>query len=68
MADQGITPEARRLLEACELHEVGLEMARQRLRREHPGEDEVAIESRLRAWIGDRPYDSPGYPIPWPRR
>jgi uncharacterized protein (DUF2267 family) len=67
MADQGITPEARRLLEACDLHEVGLEMMRQRLRREHPGDDEAAIESLLRAWISDRPYDSPGRPVVWPR-
>jgi hypothetical protein len=38
----------------------GLEMKRQRLRREHPTADEPAIEAMLRAWIDDRPPDAPG--------
>jgi hypothetical protein len=57
------SPEARRLLEAADMHEIGLELLRQRLRREHPEVGSGDIEEMVRAWVADRPYDSPGDPV-----
>ena len=63
MALVASTPEGRRLLEACEMHELGLDMMRARLRREQPHATTAEIEAIVRAWISDRPYDSPGRPV-----
>lgn len=51
------SPEARRLRDALELHELGVEMFRQRIRRERPGVDEVEVDALTRAWLisGPRP-------------
>jgi hypothetical protein len=62
------SPEGRRLLEACELHEIGFEMRRQKLRREHPDATAAMIDDMMAAWVSDRPYDSPGSPVSFPRR
>lgn len=45
------------------MHDVGMEMLRQRFRREHPELPDVDIEAMARAWVSDRPYDSPGRPV-----
>ena len=65
MAQQASSPEGRRLLEAFEMHELGLDMMRARLRREHPSITRDETETMVRAWISDRPYDSPGEPRSW---
>lgn len=57
------TPEGQRILEACELHEIGLDALRQRFRRDHPELAPDRIEAMVRAWVSDRPYDSPGHPV-----
>lgn len=56
------TPEGQRILEACELHDIGLDLLRQRFRRDRPELGADRIEEMVRAWVGDRPYDSPGQP------
>jgi hypothetical protein len=66
MSLQASSPESRRLLEACEMHDVGMEMLRQRFRREHPALPDVDIEAMVRAWVSDRPFDSPGRPVTRP--
>jgi hypothetical protein len=66
MSFQASSPEGRRLLEACEMHDVGMEMLRQRFRRELPELPDVDIEAMVRAWVSDRPYDSPGRPVTRP--
>ena len=45
------------------MHELGLDMMRARLRREQPRATTAEIEVMVRAWISDRPYDSPGRPV-----
>jgi hypothetical protein len=68
------TPEAaaHRLRLALDLFRTGEEMMRQRLRREHPDLSPEEIERRIVQWLEDRPGapfgDSPGKPVPWPRR
>ncbi len=44
-----------RFRETLELFEVGLEMQRAQLRREHPEADDAEIEQLLRAWLRHRP-------------
>ena len=64
-------PAARRLQIACELHDLGVAMMKQRLRREHPDEADAEIQTRLGAWLQERPGaelgDGVGVPVPWPR-
>jgi hypothetical protein len=57
------SPQGQRILEACELHDIGLDVLRQRFRRERPELAADRIEDVVRAWVGDRPYDSPGQPV-----
>lgn len=40
---------------ALEMHEEGVRMMRQNLRRQNPGATDETIESLLGAWLGDRP-------------
>ena len=58
---------AERLRLALELCAAGEAMMLQRLRREHPDEDEAAILARLEAWFRERPGaefgDAEGRPI-----
>jgi len=61
------SPHARRFETALRMHEEGLEMARQNLRRHHPGASEAEIGALLGAWLGDRPGDADGIVVPWPR-
>jgi hypothetical protein len=54
-----------------DLHEAGVGMMRQSLRRRFPGALEEEIEARLWAWLHDRPGaelgDGPGEAVAWPR-
>lgn len=53
-----------RLRLAIEMHDVGLRMYRQRMRREHPDETDAQIAERVQRWLVDRPGarlgDGPG--------
>jgi hypothetical protein len=44
-----------RLRIAFDLYDAGVSLMRARLRREHPDEDETAIERRLAQWLHTRP-------------
>ncbi len=72
MARDRLAEAAARLRTALDMFEVGVELMRQKLRREHPGLAEVEIEARIRAWLSERPGaefgDSVGRPVSWPRR
>ncbi len=39
----------------CELRELGIEIMRQRFRRENPSASEADVDELLRRWIEDRP-------------
>jgi hypothetical protein len=55
-----------------DLHEAGVEMMRQNLRRRFPDAEEAEIEARLSAWLHERPGaelgDAPGKAVGWPRQ
>jgi hypothetical protein len=57
-----------RLRLALELHDAGVAMMRQNLRRRHPDADEEEIERRLIEWLHTRPGaefgDAEGEPRP----
>jgi hypothetical protein len=46
---------AQRLRVALALHDDGIDMMRQNLRRRHPNESDAEIDARLRAWLRHRP-------------
>jgi len=56
-----------KLRTAFELHEAGVEMMRQKLRRENPDLEEDAIEKLLAKWLHHRPGaehgDAEGRPV-----
>jgi hypothetical protein len=56
---------------AFELHEAGVALMLQNLRRRFPDASEEEIEARLAAWLKERPGaefgDAEGRPVPWPR-
>ena len=62
---------AARLRVALELFEAGVEMKRQKLRRDHPDLAADEIEARVAAWLRERPGaefgDSIGRRVTWPR-
>ena len=62
---------AARLRVALELFETGVEMKRQKLRRDHPDLSGDEIEARVAAWLRERPGaelgDAVGRPVTWPR-
>lgn len=60
-------PEAgARLLQALELHDLGVLMQRTRLQREHPDWSQDEVEDAVRRWLRERPGaefgDYPGPP------
>jgi hypothetical protein len=63
---------AARLRLALDLFAAGEALMRQNLKRRFPEDDEDAIETRLRAWLCQRPGaehgDAVGRPLPWPIR
>ncbi len=60
---------AQKLRTAMELHEVGVRMQRQRLRRTQPEASEETIDAQVAAWLHHRPGAQYGdYPGPPSRR
>jgi hypothetical protein len=45
------TPEAERMRSALEMHELGVQLYRQRMRREHPGASRADIDGLVRGWL-----------------
>ena len=45
------TPEARRISDVFEMHEFGVTLYRQRMRREHPDAAETEIDALTRSWL-----------------
>jgi hypothetical protein len=45
------TLEAQRMRSALDMHDLGVELYRQRMRREHPDASRGEIESLVRAWL-----------------
>ena len=62
---------AARFRMALEFFETGVEMMRQKLRRDHPDLPDQEIEARLGSWLRERPGaefgDAVGRPAAWPR-
>jgi hypothetical protein len=52
------TPEAERLRSALDMHDLGVKLYRQRMRREHPDADRREIDSLVRAWLTAPPPDT----------
>lgn len=72
MADSGLPGGAReRLRTALRLHDDGVALMRQNLRRRRPDASEEQIERELLAWLATRPGaehgDGVGRPVRWPR-
>ena len=63
---------SQRLRTALDLFEFGLDMMRQKLRRQDPDATEEQIQERLVAWLQERPGaehgDAVGRVVSWPRR
>ena len=59
---------AEKLRAALDMADEGLALQRQNLRRRHPGASEAEIDRLFGEWLHDRPPDSPGRLIDWPRR
>jgi hypothetical protein len=63
---------AARFRMTLDLFETGVEMMRQKLRRDHPGLTDHEVEARLGCWLRERPGaefgDAVGRPAAWPRR
>jgi hypothetical protein len=57
----------RNLLIACDLHDTGVALMRQNLRRQYPEETDEQIGRRLRAWLHREgqpgPGDVPGFRV-----
>ena len=51
------TPEAERLRSALDMHDLGVKLYRQRMRREHPDADRREIEGLVRTWLTAPPPD-----------
>jgi hypothetical protein len=49
------TPEAERMRSALEMHEFGVQLYRQRMRREHPDASHGEIDSMVRGWLSAPP-------------
>jgi Rv0078B-related antitoxin len=52
------TPEAERLRSALDMHDLGVKLYRQRMRREHPDAGRKEIESLVRTWLIAPPPDT----------
>ena len=59
---------AEKLRVTLDLADAGMALQRQNLRRRHPGASEAEIDRLFEEWLCDRPPDSPGRRIDWPRR
>ena len=71
-SENGRAEATARLRMALGMFETGVEMMRQKLRREHPDLTDHEIEARVRTWLQERPGaefgDAAGRPVCWPRR
>jgi hypothetical protein len=45
------TPEADRMRSALEMHDLGVQLYRQRMRREHPESSRAEIDDLVRGWL-----------------
>jgi len=52
------TPEAERMRSALEMHELGVQLYRQRMHREHPYASAADIDDLVRAWLVAPPPDT----------
>lgn len=52
------TPEAERMRSALEMHELGVQLYRQRMHREHPYASRADIDDLVRAWLVAPPPDT----------
>jgi len=63
---------AARFRMALEFFETGVEMMRQKIRRDHPDLADHEVEARLGSWLRERPGaefgDAVGRRAAWPRR
>jgi hypothetical protein len=63
---------AERLRQALDLYDVGVDVMRQNLRRQHPDAGEEEIDALLAAWLEQRPGaehgDAEGSPVDWNER
>jgi hypothetical protein len=60
---QASSPEARRLLEAFEMNELGLRILRARLRRDDPAASDDELDALVRAWSARGASDGSDRPI-----
>lgn len=51
---------AERFRVTVELHEAGVDLMRQNLRRQNPDAEPAEIDRLLQAWLEERPPDAPG--------
>jgi Rv0078B-related antitoxin len=51
-------PEAERMRSALEMHDLGVKLYRQRMRREHPDAGRREIEGLVRSWLTAPPPDT----------
>lgn len=54
------SPEAQRFRLALDMAQAGIELYRQRMRREHPDADDEVIEAEVQGWLMRRPGDYAG--------
>jgi hypothetical protein len=62
------SPEAQRLRTAIAMHDFGVRMYRQRLRRERPGATDEDIDEQLWSWLRHRPGAEHGDAVGSPSR
>jgi hypothetical protein len=60
--DSWDSPEAQRFRLALDMAGAGIQLYRQRMRREHPDADDEEIEAEVQGWLMRRPGDYPGPP------
>jgi hypothetical protein len=51
-------PEAARVQAALDMHELGVQLYRQRMHREHPQAHQNEIDAMVRAWLAEPPRSS----------
>jgi hypothetical protein len=56
----GDSPEAQRFRLALDMADAGIQMYRQRMRREHPNAGAEEIEAEVQGWLMRRVGDNPG--------
>jgi hypothetical protein len=55
---RGSSPEGARVKAALDMHELGVKLYRQRMRREHPQASTSEINAMVRAWLAEPPQSS----------